>query len=372
MGADQDPGGCRERKELLIGISVVSVIILLGVLIFVHELGHFLVAKWSGVGVLKFSLGFGPKLFGRKVGETEYILSAIPLGGYVKMLGESEDEEDLSPEDEKRSFLKQKVSKRIAIVTAGPLFNFLFAILAFAVVYAIGVPVSTSMVGTVQEGGAAFDAGIRSGDVIVGINDREIFRWSELAGAVDESGGERLKIRVERGGRVFDLYLTPQPVKSKNVFGEEIDTYRIGVGISDETVLERKGPVGALSAGVGQTWGWTKLTCVGIVKILQGVVSPKELGGPILIAQMAGSQVRKGLVPFIFLMAVLSVNLGVLNLLPVPVLDGGHIAFFLIEAMTGRAVSMRWREIAQQVGFFLLILLMLFVFYNDIARILGY
>ena len=372
MGADQGPGGRRERKDLLIGINVVSVIILLGVLIFVHELGHFLVAKWSGVGVLKFSLGFGPRLLGRKIGETEYILSAIPLGGYVKMLGESEDEEELPPDDEKRSFLKQHVLKRIAIVAAGPLSNFLFAILAFAVVYAIGVPVSTSMVGTVQEGGAAFEAGVLSGDIIVAINDTGISRWSELAGAVDESKGERLKVQINRDSRVFDLYMIPQLVKSKNVFGEEIDTYRIGVGISDETVVEKKGPVGAIAAGTQQTWGWTKLTCLGMVKILQGVVSPKELGGPILIAQMAGSQVRKGLVPFIFLMAVLSVNLGVLNLLPVPVLDGGHIAFFLIEAVTGRAVSMRWREIAQQVGFFLLILLMIFVFYNDIARIMGY
>jgi len=372
VGTDQVSGGRRERKTLLIGINIVAVIILLGVLIFVHELGHFLVAKWSGVGVLKFSLGFGPKLVGRKIGETEYVLSAIPLGGYVKMLGESEDDEDLSPDDEKRSFLKQPVFKRIGIVAAGPLFNFFFAILAFAVVYSIGVPISTSMVGVVQEDGAAFEAGLRSGDVITAINDGQISRWSELASAVNDSKGERLKIQIDRGNRVFDVYMTPQPVKSKNVFGEEIDTFRIGVGISDETVMERKGPIGAFSAGVQQTWGWTKLTCLGIVKMMQGVVSPKELGGPILIAQMAGSQARKGFVPFIFLMAVLSVNLGVLNLLPLPVLDGGHVVFFLIEAATGKAVSMRWREIAQQVGFFLLILLMIFVFYNDIARILGY
>ncbi|MDD5724190.1 MAG: RIP metalloprotease RseP [Syntrophales bacterium] len=356
----------------MIGINIVSVIILLGVLIFVHELGHFLVAKWSGVGVLKFSLGFGPRLIGKKIGETEYILSAIPLGGYVKMLGESEDEEDLPPDDEKRSFLKQPAFRRIAIVAAGPLFNFLFAILAFAVVYTIGVPVSTSMVGVVQEDGPAFKAGLLSGDVITAINDKEISRWSDLASAVNESEGKQLKVRIDRDSRIFDVYVIPESIKSKNVFGEEIDIYRIGVGISDETVIERKGPVGALSTGTQQAWGWTKLTCLGMVKILQGVVSPKELGGPILIAQMAGSQASKGLAPFIFLMAVLSVNLGVLNLLPVPILDGGHIAFFLIEAATGRAVSMRWREMAQQVGFFLLMLLMIFVFYNDIARILGY
>lgn len=346
-------------------------IILLGILIFVHELGHFLVAKWSGVGVLKFSLGFGPRLIGKKIGETEYVLSAIPLGGYVKMLGESGDEEELSPDDEKRSFQKQTLLKKIAIVAAGPLFNFLFAIIAFAVVYAVGVPVSTSRIGNVQEGSAAFEAGMQSGDVIIAINDREILRWSELANAVSESSGDKLRISVDRENKFLDIYVTPELVKSKNIFGEEIDTYRIGVGISDETVMERQGPVGALYSGIEQTWGWTKLTCLGIVKIIQGVVSPKELGGPILIAQMAGSQVRKGFLPFIFLMAVLSVNLGVLNLLPVPVLDGGHLCFFLIEAVTGREVNIKWREIAQQVGFFLLILLMIFVFYNDIIRILN-
>ena len=372
MGADQGSGGRGERKSHLIGLSVVSVIILLGVLIFVHELGHFLVAKWSGVGVLKFSLGFGPKLFGRKVGETEYVLSAIPLGGYVKMLGESEEDEDLSPEDEKRSFLKQGVLKRIAIVSAGPLFNFLFAVFAFAVVYAIGVPVATSMIGTVQENSPAFEAGLQSGDVVVAINDRDISMWSELAEAVSESGGERINVRFERGKKIRDVDVSPLAATSTNVFGEEIRTYRIGVGISDETVIEREGPAGAFHAGIVQTWGWTKLTCIGMVKIVQGIVSPRELGGPILIAQMAGTQVRKGFVPFVFLMAVLSVNLGVLNFLPVPVLDGGHIAFFLVEALTGRPVSIRCREIAQQVGFFFLILLMLFVFYNDIARILGY
>ncbi|MBN2538682.1 MAG: RIP metalloprotease RseP [Deltaproteobacteria bacterium] len=355
----------------MIGINIISVIILLGVLIFVHELGHFLVAKWSGVGVLKFSLGFGPRLFGKKIGETEYVLSAIPLGGYVKMLGESEDEEELSPDDEKRSFHKQTVLKKISIVAAGPLFNFLFAIVAFAVVYAVGVPVSTSRIGNVQEGSAAFEAGMQSGDVIIAINDSEISRWSELADAVSGSNGDELRISVDRGNKFLDISVTPERVKSKNIFGEEIDTYRIGVGISDETFMERQGPVGALFSGIEQTWGWTKLTCLGVVKIVQGVVSPKELGGPILIAQMAGSQVRKGFLPFIFLIAVLSVNLGLLNLLPVPVLDGGHLCFFLIEAVTGREVNMKWREISQQVGFFLLILLMIFVFYNDIIRILN-
>jgi len=353
------------------GLSIVSVIILLGVLIFVHELGHFSVAKYFGVGVLKFSLGFGPRLISKKIGETEYVLSAIPLGGYVKMLGESENEEELPPEDKKRSFQGQTALRKIAIVAAGPLTNFIFAILAFAVVYAAGVPVSTSRIGDVQKDSAAFEAGIRSGDVIIAINDMEILHWSELVNAVSRSNGGQIRISIDREGGTFDVDVAPRLVKSKNIFGEEINAYRIGIGISDETVIVKQGPVGALYAGVEQTWGWTKLTCLGIVKIIQGVVSPKELGGPILIAQMAGSQVRKGFLPFIFLMAVLSVNLGVLNFLPIPVLDGGHLCFFLIEAVTGKEVNMKWKEMSQQVGFFLLMLLMIFVFYNDIARILN-
>jgi len=164
----------------LIGINIISVIVLLGILVFVHELGHFLVAKWSGVGVLKFSLGFGPRLIGRKFGETEYLISMIPLGGYVKMLGESEEDE-LSPEDEERSFQKQPVLKRIGIVAAGPLFNFLFAILVFSIIYSFGVPVLTSRIGDVQEGGAAFKAGIQKGDNILAIDGKEISRWGELA-----------------------------------------------------------------------------------------------------------------------------------------------------------------------------------------------
>ena len=353
------------------GLSIVSVIILLGVLIFVHELGHFSVAKFLGVGVLKFSLGFGPRLIGKKIGETEYVLSAIPLGGYVKMFGESKNEEDLTPEDKKRSFHEQTALRKIAIVAAGPLTNFLFAIIAFAVVYAAGVPVSTSRIGDVQKDAAAFEAGMRGGDDIIAINDMEISRWSELVSAISESNGKVLAVVVARGGKNFDLSVVPKLVKAKNIFGEEINTYRIGISISDETVIVKQGPVSALYMGAEQTWGWTKLTCLGIVKMIQGVVSPKELGGPILIAQMAGSQIRQGFSPFIFLMAVLSVNLGVLNFLPIPVLDGGHLCFFMIEAVTGREVNMKWKEMSQQVGFFLLILLMIFVFYNDIARILS-
>jgi regulator of sigma E protease len=352
----------------LIGINIISVIILLGVLIFVHEFGHFIVAKRLGVGVLKFSLGFGPKLVGRKYGETDYVISAIPLGGYVKLLGESEGEE-LSAEDQKRSFLNQSSWRRIAIVAAGPLFNFIFAFIAFAVIYSIGVPVATSKIGNVFEDTPAYAAGLKEGDRIISIDGTEIEKWGELSEIISGSGGKKLEIAVEREGKVLEFSVNPRPTEKSTIFGEKVDSYAIGIEISSETVIERLDPIRATGEGILQTWWYTKLTYLSLVKIIQRVVSPKTLGGPIFIAKMSGDYARQGLVPFLFFMAVLSVNLGVLNLLPIPVLDGGHIMFYLIEAVTRREIKTKWREAAQQVGFFLLILLIFWVTYNDIVKI---
>jgi site-2 protease. Metallo peptidase. MEROPS family M50B len=352
------------------GINIISVIILLGVLIFVHELGHFLVAKYSGVGVLKFSLGFGPRLAGKKIGETEYLLSLIPLGGYVKLLGESDDDE-IPEEDERRSFLKQHALKKIGIVVAGPGFNFLFAIVVFSLIYMIGVPVLTSEVGGVQEGSAAFEAGIQKKDVILSINGRKVSGWSTIADIVSKSDGGKLRITIERNNNVKDIYVSPQLVKVKNVFGEDIDIYRIGISASSQTVIERQNPFMAIGSGVEQTWYITKLTLISVVKMIKRELSPKALGGPIMIAQLTGTYAREGMIPFLFFMALLSVNLGILNLLPIPVLDGGHLLFYMIELVTRREVNVKWREMAQQAGIALLIMLMIFVFYNDIVRIIG-
>jgi regulator of sigma E protease len=361
----------RYNKRILMGINIVSVIVLLGVLIFVHELGHFLVAKLSGVGVLKFSLGFGPKIIGKTVGETEYLVSAVPLGGYVKLLGESEEDE-IEPEDEKRSFQRQPVSKRMAIVFAGPLFNFVFAIVVFSVIFGIGVPSLTSTVGGVKEGAAAMIAGIEEGDRILAIDGNKIELWSELADVIGDSEGRGLEFEIERDDKILHIEVVPEKKEGTNIFGEEVDSYQIGISSSQEMMVKRYNPLEAVFQGIGQTWSVTKLVIVGIYKIFEGVVSPRELGGPILIAKMSGEFAKQGLIPFVFFMAFLSINLGVLNLLPIPVLDGGHLMFFLIEAATGKEVNVRWREMAQQVGFFLLIMLMIFVFWNDIVRIFGW
>lgn len=352
------------------GVNIVSVVILLGVLIFVHELGHFLLAKSLGVGVLKFSLGFGPKLIGRKVGETEYMISLVPLGGYVKLLGES-DTDDVLPQDERRSFVKQHVLKKIAIVVAGPLFNFLFAILSFAVIFMVGVPSLTTDIGSIQPGSPAEVAGVRAGDNVQSIDGRNVGRWSDLAEIITTSGGKELTLKLKRDGTLQDVRVKPESVKVKNVFGEDVDSWKIGVGASSNTFIERQNPIRAVWTGMEQTWAITELTLISIVKMVQGIVSPDSLGGPILIAQMAGAHVKKGIMNFVFFMALLSINLGVLNLFPIPVLDGGHLMFFLIELVTGKEVNIKWRERAQQVGFFILVMLMIFVFYNDIMRIFG-
>jgi len=352
----------------VIGISIISVIVLLGVLIFVHEFGHFLVAKWSGVSVLKFSLGFGPKLIGKKIGETEYLISLIPLGGYVKLLGESQDEA-LSEEEEKHSFTRQPVFKRMAIVAAGPLFNFLLAFLIFTVVYSIGIPTLATQIGGVQQGSAAHDAGVKEGDILVAIDGKEISKWDSLAEIVTKSKGKELRLTVKRAEEQHHIMLTPRLMKTKNLFGEEIESYKIGVTPSSQVTIERMNPLDAVWSSVKQTWLISKLTVMSIVKIVEGVISPKTLGGPILIAQIAGAQVKEGIIPFILFMALLSINLAVLNLLPIPILDGGHLFFYLIEIITGKELNIKWREMAQQIGFVLLVLLMVFVFIMDIERL---
>src|SRR5512137_1825871 len=353
-----------------VGVNIVSVVILLGVLIFVHELGHFLLAKYLGVGVLKFSLGFGPKLLGRKFGETEYMISLVPLGGYVKLLGES-DTDDVLPQDEKRSFVKQHVLKKIAIVVAGPLFNFLFAIFAFAVIFMVGVPSLTTDIGSVQPGSPAEVAGIRAGDNVLSIDGKSVGRWSDLSEIMTKSDGREVTLRLNREGNLQDIRVKTEAAKAKTVFGEDVDSWKIGVGASKNIFIERQNPILAIWSGIEQTWNITELTLISLVKMVQGVVSPDTLGGPILIAQMAGAHVKKGIMNFVFFMALLSINLAVLNLFPIPVLDGGHLLFFLIELVTGKEVNIKWRERAQQVGFFILVMLMIFVFYNDIMRILG-
>jgi regulator of sigma E protease len=355
------------RKDNIL-ITLISFIILLAILIFVHEFGHFIAARIAGVGVLKFSLGFGPKIIGKKIGETEYVVSWIPLGGFVKLLGESTDEE-LAPEDEKRSFMKQPTWKRILIILAGPSFNFLLALLIFITIFMYGVPKLTPVVGEMQKESPALTSGMINGDKIVSIDGRNIFYWEEIKQLIADADGKEVKVTVERGDTTKILLIKPKLSKAKNMFGEEVSTYLIGISPSGKFVIDRKNPWEACITAVQKTWEISKLTVVAVIKMFEGVISPRTLGGPIFIAQVAGEQVREGIIPFIFFMAILSINLGVINLFPIPVLDGGHIFFYLIEMVTRREISVKIKEISQQIGFALLLMLMLFVIMIDIERL---
>jgi regulator of sigma E protease len=257
----------------------------------------------------------------------------------------------------------------MCIVAAGPLFNFLFAIVAFTFVYMIGVPVMTAEIGSIQKGSVAEKAGFLKGDKVIKIDGHEISDWNDISDQTTNSHGREMVFTIVRGPSNLSVRVKPQLMKGNNIFGEKVESYKIGISPSDHVISRKESPTDAVQSGLKQTWFITELTAVSLVKMVEGVVSPKTLGGPIMIAQLAGTQVKKGAVSFIFLMGLLSVNLAILNLLPIPVLDGGHIFFNLIEMIIGREISVKWREIAQQIGFFLLILLMLFVFYNDILRI---
>lgn len=350
-------------------VSILSAVIVLGVLIFVHELGHFILAKLFGVGVEKFSLGFGPKLIGWKKGETEYLISAFPLGGYVKMVGESEDLE-LSEEDKARSFQEKPPLQRIAIVAAGPVFNLLFAALIFVVIFMIGVPVPTTKIGEVMKDKPAARAGLLANDVITAIDGKEVKRWDDFAKAIAEGKGKPVDLLVKRGAQTLSFHVIPESYTGKNLFGETFTSPVIGVRSSDEAFTERFPPLEAVQKGVSQTWKVIELTVLSIVKLIERTIPLETIGGPIMIAKMAGQQATAGMVSFLAFMALLSINLGVLNLLPVPILDGGHLFFYVWEFVFKRPVSLKTREIAQQIGLVLLIGLMVLAFYNDIAKYL--
>jgi regulator of sigma E protease len=350
---------------------IIPFIIVLGVLIFFHELGHFLIAKLCNVKVLKFSLGFGPKVMGKKMGETEYIISAFPLGGYVKMLGE-ENSEEITPEEAHRSFSKQPVVKRIAIAAAGPIFNFLLAFILFSGIYLIsGYPIMIPEVGQVRPDSPADKSSIVKGDIIEYIDGTKINKWSDIKKFVERSPNKDLHMVIIRGNKRISTIVSPKEEIVKNIFGEEIKSALIGIVASGNIKELQLGPFRALMEGGKKTWELTALTVLTVVKLFQGVIPLKTLGGPIMIGQLTGDIARENVSYLLPFMAVISINLAILNLLPVPVLDGGLILLFLIEIVIRKPLSIKKREMAQKIGFFLLILLMVIVFYNDLVRIIS-
>lgn len=352
-------------------IYLLSFVVVLGILIFVHEFGHFIVARRLGVGVTKFSFGFGPKLVGIRRGETEYLISAVPLGGYVKLVGESEGE-DVPPSLREQSFLHKPVWVKMAVVLAGPLGNLLFAVLAFWILFLGGVPTLTATIGDVLPESPAAEAGIRKGDVVVRIGGSPVAGWEDLASGIRESGaGRPVRLVVRRDGTEFPVTVVPELQEGKTVFGETVSEPRIGIVAGQEIVRRDLSPGAALVQGVKETGRLVYLTVMTVVKLVTRVIPSSGLGGPILIAQIAGEQARQGVQSFVYFLGLLSVNLGILNLFPIPILDGGHVVFFAIEGLRRRPLSPQARLLAQQVGLAIILMLTALVFYNDIARIIA-
>jgi len=350
--------------------SILSFILVLGLLIFIHELGHFLLARVFGVGIETFSLGYGTRLFGKKVGRTDYRISLLPLGGFVKMVGE-EPGSEIPPEDIPVSFTHQHVLKRMAIVGAGPVFNILLAVvLLFGLFQASGLILYKPEVGSVSAGGPAESSGLLPGDMILEINGTPIQSWDEMTRIISQSNLKPLSMKIQRNSEVLVKTVTPERIVSQNLFGEDIERIMIGIGIGDKTFTRHLNVLEAFTESIDRTYSITKLTVLSVVKLVQGTLSVKTLGGPIMIAEMAGQNAKAGLASLVGFIALISINLAILNLLPIPVLDGGHLLFFFFELILRRPVSLRVREIAQQAGMFILLVLMIYVIYNDISRLL--
>ncbi len=350
--------------------TIISFVVSLGILIFIHEFGHFVAAKLFGIKVERFSLGFGPRLLGKEVGDTDYRISAFPLGGYVKMLGES-GEEEIPEELKPVSFSHQPLRRRFAVVAAGPSSNLLLAVVLYALIFAFfGLTKTTTDIGSVTPDSPAATAGLQADDKVLEVNGVEVQEWSELSELIQKSGGKSIQLKLQRGDKVFTVELTPEIRKTQTILGEEVNRPLIGIVASNNFIVEKINPLQAMYYAVDQAVAMIKLTFVVLGKLLAGAISPKTLAGPIGIAQMSGQVAKAGPLAFLSFLALLSINLGILNLLPIPILDGGHLLFFCIEGVMGKPLSIKKREVAQQVGLFLLIALMVFVFYNDIYRLI--
>jgi regulator of sigma E protease len=361
---------------------VVPFLFVLTIVVFFHELGHFMMARWCGIRVLVFSIGFGPEIagFNDRYG-TRWKISAVPLGGYVKFFGDDNAAStpdraavaSMSEADKKDSFVFQPVRSRAAVVAAGPIANFVLAIAIFAGIFmTVGKQTTSPRVDTVLAGSSAEVAGFKPGDLVLSINGEKIESFSDMQRVVSISAGEPLAIEVDRGGVPVALKAVPQLKEIKDNFG---NVHRLGVlGISrsmapGDIKTEKAGPFRAVVMGAQETWFVVDRTLSYITGVFAGREAADQLGGPIRIAQVSGQVATAGFAALIHLTAVLSVSIGLLNLFPIPLLDGGHLLFYVIEAIRGRALSERAQEVGFRIGLALVVMLMIFATFNDIKGI---
>lgn len=350
-------------------LTAVAFIFVLGVLIFIHELGHFLIAKKVGIRVDKFSLGFPPNILSKKVGETTYCIGLIPLGGYVKMAGENPDEELTGDEGE---FMSKTVSQRAAVVFAGPFMNYILAIVLLMVLFFFkGHPVSDPdrvLVGTVTEGGPAEAAGLLPDDQIIAVDGEAVSDMETLRKFISVKVSEPLMLTWIHQGDTISKEIATEPSEVMQMDGST-DTVGI-IGFYEKNwIADRYNIAAAVKQGFSTTHYWVYETGKVVVSLVTGKFSMKMIGGPVFIAKASGEAARKGIYYLFSLMALLSINLAVLNVLPIPILDGGHLVFLICEKIKGSPLSIKTRAIAQQVGLLLLLLVIVMVTYNDILRL---
>ncbi|MEO7601696.1 MAG: RIP metalloprotease RseP [Sphingomicrobium sp.] len=361
--------------QIPLWLILFAFVCLLGPLVFIHELGHYLVARWFGIAAETFSIGFGREMVGwtDKKG-TRWKVGWLPLGGYVKFVGDNDaassgsEASNLTPEMHARAFQYRPVHQRFLVVLAGPMANFLLAIAIFAALFSlIGAPLS-NVVGTVSPGTAAAKAGIQPGDRILSIAGRDTASFAEIFNAVVIRPNEQVAVTVERDEAVRTVAVRLGSDTIEDVNGRKLERGLLGIGPS-YSAYEKVPVWRALPMAVSYTWSLTRSIFDGLVQLIRGAISPKQLGGPIKIAQIAGEGAAAGLLPFIQLLALLSINLGFINLLPVPMLDGGHLALYAIEAVRRRPLSERALEWTFRGGLAVILALVVFTTVNDLGSI---
>lgn len=355
-------------------------VVVLSLLVFVHEFGHYWVARRCGVKIDAFSIGFGPEILGwTDRSGTRWRIALVPMGGFVKMFGDADassrpDAEAaarMDAEARQVSFMHKKLWQKSLVVSAGPAANFLFAILVMTILFAtVGQPFTPPIIGKIQPDSAAEHAGLKPGDVIQSVDGAQVRRFEELQQMVSLDPGQPLRMNVQRDGQTLEIVATPSVVDEKDRFGNVERIGRLGVYPSSDIVIRQEDPATAAWQATRETWSITSNTLGVVWQMIIGVRGTEDLSGPIGIGQMSGEFWREGFVPLIHFVALLSISLGLINLFPIPVLDGGHLLFYAIEGVRGRPVSERALAFGFRVGFALILSFFIFVMWHDLARLM--